>query len=399
MKKAFLWILIMSCYITACKSKKTVVHAQNSDIELLVRQSTQNPLCRDYTSYIPDTIIPEAHITYTIKMIFHIIEGPFEQTNFDLPSGKIFFTNMINNCNQRLDLNERMKLPIDNTTPVLHPKIKFDIGTKKLEGVNSFNHHLEDEPSQAYFLNKGMGQNNYNTTIIKKYAVRDDSLLNVFIMSFPPKLMKDNPSEYHGSGIALGSSIKIGGLHQKGGPDWGYATMFTHEVGHILGLGHAWVHDGCDDTPIHPNCFGDNLGPCEGGGNASNNLMDYNNSQMAVTPCQIGKVRQSLAQEGNFQRQLLDFDFCENSDKSPIVIQSKIKWSGERDLDRSNIIKKGGRLHICCRLSLPRDGFIRVEKGGELILDGVKIHNACGYDIKGVEVVKGGKVVDIREKG
>jgi hypothetical protein len=395
MKKSVFVLLITSLSCFACKSKKINTSANGTNIELMVRQSTKNQLCSDYNSYIPDTTLPKANITYTLKMIFHIIEGPFGQSNFDLESGKTYFTNMINNCNLRLSLNEKMKLPLNNAVKVIDPKIRFAISSKNFEGANTFYHHIEEDPVYAYFLNKGMGQNNYNTTIIKKYAVRDDSLLNVFIMSFPPKLMQDNPSEYHGSGIALGSSIKMGGMYQKGGPDWGYATMFTHEVGHMLSLGHAWVDDGCEDTPVHPNCFGDNLGPCANGSLASNNLMDYNNNQMAITPCQIGKMRQVLAQEGNFQRQLLDFDFCKISKKEDIIIKNKVRWTGERDIDRSITVKKGGVLHLCCRLSLPENGYVKVEKGGELVLEDVKIHNACGYEIVGVTVEKGGKLKEL----
>ena len=180
-------------------------------------------------------------------------------------------------------------------------------------------------------------------------------------------------------------------MFQKGGPDWGYATMFSHEVGHVLNLNHAWVNDGCDDTPPNPNCFGDFLGPCAQSEIASNNLMDYNNSQMAITPCQTGKMREALAREGNFQRNLLRFDFCESLDDKEIKIDKKVEWKGERDLNRSVTIEKGGSLSICCRLSLPRNGYIKVKKGGKLILDQVKIHNACGYAIAGVIVEKGGK--------
>ncbi len=365
------------------------------ELELTTRSNSNNSKCSDLLSYHPDTLHPESDITYTISMIFHIIEGPLAKSNFNLLEGTTYFSNMINNCNYRLSLNEHMKLPIGNKTSVFDSKIRFEIGNKNLTGILPFYHHTVKDTAQAYFLNKGLAQNNYNTDIFTNYSIRDDSLLNVYIMSFPPKLIKNNPKEYHGSGIALGSNIKMGGMYQKGGPDWGYATMFTHEVGHVLNLGHAWVQDGCDDTPIHPNCFGDGVGPCSDGSIASNNLMDYNNNQMAITPCQISKMRNALAKKGNFQRKLLKYDFCETSTRPDIEITKKVIWSGEKDLDRSILIKKGGSLQICCRLSLPQNGYIKVEKGGELRLESASIENACGYLIKGILKEKGAKIIEL----
>lgn len=391
MKKVNPLLFLLFCTIfIQCVSKKRPIIYNTADLE--PRSNFISPSCSEYASYIPDTSISGADITYTLNMIFHIIEGPLEKSNFDLESGRKYFSDMINNCNLRLSLNEKMKLPKNNTTPVYDPKIRLTISTRGYKNVSTFYHHVETDPSLAYFLNKGLGQNNYNVRIINKYAIRNDSLLNVFVMSFPPKLIKSYPAEYHGSGIALGSSIKMGGMFQKGGPDWGYATMFTHEVGHVLNLNHAWVNDGCDDTPVNSNCFGDGTGPCAPDGVASNNLMDYNNSQMAITPCQVGKMRESLAREGNFQRKLIDFDFCNPTDDMEIIISKKTEWKGERDVNRSLVIENGGSLRLCCRLSLPKGGYIKIKKGGELILDNVKIHNACGYEILGVIKEAGGKL-------
>jgi hypothetical protein len=377
-------IIAILITISACKSPR---YTYDLDIERLPKSSLPSKsLCLDYQSYIPD---PAIDVMYKIKMRFHIIEGPGKQSNFAPAAIKDYFWLLTENANFRLLQNERMKLPINNTTKMLSPLYQYHILSE------GYQYHLERDKTLAYFMNKGAEQNNYNTDIIDRYAKNTDSVLNVFVMSFPPDEMEQRSQSLHGGGIALGTSIKISGLFQKGGESWAYATLLNHEVGHVLSLSHAWHEDGCDDTPYHTNCFQDNSGDCTGS-IASNNMMDYNNSQMSITPCQIGRMRATLANEANFQRKLLLFDFCNKKENQlPIVIKNKTQWLGEKDIDRDIIVKKGGSLRICCRLSLPKDGAIIVEKGGELILDHVKIHNACDYKIDGIMVHKGGKVVKI----
>ena len=59
-----------------------------------------------------------------------------------------------------------------------------------------------------------------------------------------------------------------------------------HELGHSLGLLHTWNQDdGCDDTPRNAGCWGDTC---------SNNMMDYNASQSALTACQLGIIHYYL---------------------------------------------------------------------------------------------------------
>lgn len=78
------------------------------------------------------------------------------------------------------------------------------------------------------------------------------------------------------------------GQHPYGKPQE-FSNICSYEIGHSFGLFHSWGGGTCPDTPAHPNCW-DNTG-C-GGQPASNNLMDYNNCQCALTPCQLATVHQ-----------------------------------------------------------------------------------------------------------
>jgi len=103
------------------------------------------------------------------------------------------------------------------------------------------------------------------------------------------------------------------------------AHSLNHEIGHTLSLYHTWgpPSDGCDDTPegyeydrvppgggcipnqkancwtYDPNVPGCPRKPCDDWGKISNNIMDYNHWDPAWTTCQIGRMNQNLAANGN----------------------------------------------------------------------------------------------------
>lgn len=69
-------------------------------------------------------------------------------------------------------------------------------------------------------------------------------------------------------------------------------NALRHEYGHNLNLRHSWIsNDGCNDTPPNNNCWGNGAQVC------SNNTMDYNNHQCALTLCQVSKMHKRINQK------------------------------------------------------------------------------------------------------
>ncbi len=337
--------------------------------------------CADPLSYAPyDHLL---HPTRTIRINVHFMNSRSKEHNFNGEDGKKYMKNLINVANDKLSRNPKMNLPIGNNTDNLSPQYKYKLWP--IDGENDgYMYHYDDE--LCFFVNKGRNKNNYNRDVINKYAIGTDSILNIFVMPHhPDSLAKGYKAS--STGIALGTSLKLAGLCENREKPWKYSTLLNHEVGHIFGLRHSWYkNDGCDDTPVHPNCWQPNdTEKCKDP--VSNNMMDYNNSQMAITPCQLGKIHKTFAGINNELRGLVVPDWCQLDKSEVIRINNNDVWSGALDLSYNVIVSSGSSLEIKCRVSMPKGSSITVEPGAKLILDHCKLHNDCGDEWDGIKII------------
>ncbi|MBT8191472.1 MAG: hypothetical protein KJO29_13660, partial [Bacteroidia bacterium] len=361
-------VLLCSCTrkIEVFRVSSTEQIKRSSDIEESVR-------CTSVEAYIPDSNFYTQHIRVNV----HFMDDEKGDKNFSLKEGRTFMKYLINNANERLWKNKKMNLPEGNNTQNLHPRYQYKVvGVNDKKGDDGFYKHHDNE--LYYFIGKGRYRNNYHKDVIRKYSIASDSVLNIFVLPHHPDSVKSKTYKTTATGIALGTSLKMSGLLVRKDKPWECATLLNHEVGHILGLGHAWLkNDGCDDTPVHANCWQQtDSKPCDGV--ISNNMMDYNNSQMAITPCQLGIVHKGFARLNSKTRNLLIPQWCTLDTTKNIEISGDESWNGARDLKHNIIVKSTGTLKISCRVSFPAHGRILVEPGGELILNGARLHNDCG---------------------
>jgi len=381
----FILLFLVFISLGACSKKLTSSFIKDA-ATLTELPSTEKFNCNEQLNYTPDAF---SEMKY-VRVCVHFLDDSTGKCNFSLDEGRKFMGFLINNANKRLGENKKMNLPVGNNTPVLDPGYRYKIVPATDDpNDDGFYKHLDND--LAYFVGKGKNRNNYSKDVIKKYQIKEDSIINIFVLPHHPDSVKSKTYKPLGGGIAIGTSLKMSGLYENDRKPWSYATLLNHEIGHIFGLSHSWIkHDRCDDTPTHPNCWDKNSKPpCDG--THSNNMMDYNNSQMAITPCQLGIVHKGMSKLESRNRKLVIRDWCELDRSKTISISDHVVWNGQRDVKNNIIIQNGASLTIACRLSMPAGSTIRVMPKAQLILNQALVHNDCEQSWKGIELMKQGK--------
>jgi len=302
--------------------------------------------------------------------------------NLSGPDAARFATELVALANKELADNQPMRLPLGNQTLVLDPLLQYTIAETE-SGRYAIYEHFDDD--FYYLVKKGPNRNNYDRKVIERFGIGLDSILNVFVQVTPPDSMMGNNYGGLKNGVALRNAIRISGPLLEDARVYTYTGMFNHEVGHILALRHSWVPDQCEDTPEHPNCwnFTQNGSVCDS--LVSNNVMDSNADQDALTPCQIGIIQQNLTESRGKGRNFLVDSYCHRRDLPPVLIQDTVVWNREMDVISDIVLEKNSQLVINNRLSMPEGGRIYVGRKAQLIIGkNAYIRNACKLSWDGI---------------
>ena len=380
-------ILAITSLMIACQQQLPlrITSVNQLQPQVSTPEKTADTNCSEVSAYWPDP----HHLDHTpiryLRVNFHFMNSSDSTKNYQGARARKYARLLIQEASKALEDNRQMWLPQGNDTPVLPVRYRYVITTSQgFERDSGIYCHYDDD--LFWFVSRGKNRNNYDRDVIQDYGIGLDSIINLFIMPHHPDSIESKTYSVTSSGIALGSGVKLSGIFETRKEPWEFKGLINHEIAHVLGLRHSWnSNDGCDDTPKNPNCWNVDLPPpCDTA--ASNNLMDYNASQNAWTPCQIGKIHQAMSREGSLPRKMLIPTWCVFNPVKTIVIQDTVSWRGAKDLEGDLIIAGGGVLEIHCRLSMPPGGQIIVQDGGKLILKNARIHNACGQTWKGIQV-------------
>lgn len=205
-----------------------------------------------------------------------------------------------------------------------------------------------------------------------------------------------------GYGVA---AIKQGCVNMRNTPGsfynwWAVSGLLAHELGHALGLHHTKVcqqYDPCvNDLMLEDDAqascgsgqpFTWNVsGPCNVLGNLySNNLMGYNSCRSYLSPKQLAVLHENLRR--------VFYDRCANTNGflnvNPSLnydVNSDEVWSTTRYMKGNVTVKAGRKLTIECTVGMPRGGWIRVEKGAQLIIDGGTVTNLSNRLWSGIQL-------------
>lgn len=386
MKNTFyLFILIL----ISCKSLKTI-KVDFSTLPVLEQREKsvimgQVPISEKYP-YTLDTLHPDHTPPRKIRVNFHFVNSSQRIHNFKEDSARTFVYSLLRAMQLLFDKNDKMRLPHTNDIPVIPVNIQYVLFPQK--GDDGIYFHYDDD--LVFYNHMGFYRNNGDYTVVEKYGIGIDSIINFFIMPHHPDSMQSKTYQKGCVGIALGNAVKVAGVYENKLNAMNIRGTFNHEVGHVLGLYHAWEDDGCDDTPRHTNkCWADAVPGCEG--KTSNNMMDYNAFQSALTPCQLDIMHTNLSNLNHYNRKLLINTWCTYNPYKKIIISDSVLWSYDRDLDTDIEIKPNATLKVKCRVSMAPGSKISIHPFGKLILEDGVLHNNCSKTWQGIELLQKGK--------
>ncbi len=362
-----------------CRSYTVVSHLNAVEIvdDEILRLSDNNS---GDPTYLRDIVNREMAVR------FHIINTPYDSVNYSFEESHRMVTELLDAANKRLAMNASMSLFETDPPEVLDTRIKLlraDLSSRNLPLITF--HTIQD----GYYIKKGKTANRFDEAIVQQCVPPGDSVINVLIMSFDPEQLMSGYQPLETTGVALSNNIKLAGLYQSGQQGWAYAGLLNHEIGHVLSLRHTWSgNDGCDDTPRHDNCW-----ISAGDKKCSNNLMDYNAHQSAITPCQVARMHQVLSRPGSRQRAVLEPEWCDRNAIRELRIEKDELWIWPRDLDANVVVTSGNTLHIATSVSMPARASIRVENNARLLLSGATLYQACGRKWQGIRKARNATIV------
>jgi len=394
-----LWLLFV-IVVSSC-NKALIYYAGPADL-VQTESADNSKACNLSSSYIPDPQHLNATPIRYVRVNFHIMQASDGSGNFSEAEGKKFVHELVDHSNYRWSNNLPMNLPEGNTTATIPIPIRIVLQKDPVTGEDAIYFHRND--TLAFWnrsLKKGIGALN-DRSAIDRYRTGGDSIINIFMIEHvPDSIGSATYGEIKLSGISFMHSLKLfSQFYLSSTPQYDangqlfrhdmsfFSKILNHELGHCFNLNHTWNwDDGCDDTPKNPGCWQvKSEPPCDG--LITNNMMDYNWSQQAVSPCQIGRMEYFFWKDDNGAREFVIPNWCTYHPQEKVIVyrNEDLIWSGGKDLLGDIEVREGATLTIRCRVSLPAGAKIILKPGAVLHMDGGTLTNMCGDKFKAIEI-------------
>lgn len=349
--------------------------------------------CRDYREYAP---LEASHTPVKlIRIVVHVIQQDVGQParNFENNStGHDWINAML------WQLNAIFR----NLVPISHPVADCPSAYMKDARIQFRTDSIFFHQNSRHWKHGSRGGatwcNVWDDLVRDNPAIPNDLKDNAFHVF----LVHSTWSEWHtgfspGIGILYENFVVMGGyyiaLFETEKPDldntpYGAALTLAHEFGHAFGLYHSNGGDYCCDTET----------------GKTNNLM--NSGAAALSECQLARMHYllesgehaTLKGQNSGTWKAIATDYCLKDESYDIEIPAgqTVIWSAPKKLTTDIIVRSGAQLIIRCRIGLPDEARIVVERGARLIIDGGSItHNhalwpRCGSGVWGGIVAQGG---------
>ena len=382
--------LALSLGLAACTPRTKARLAVAKDWEVLPPLGESHD-CALPKYYAPDT----AHLDFWpikfIRLNHHVFDRADVNANFDSVAGPQQIQRIVDLSNEWFERAPRPRLPVDDPPPRVPNRMRFVTSPDTdAPGDDGVYFHYDD--AVPWHVHRGRDRNIGDRTAFVRYGTRTDSVLNVLYLAHHPDSVASPHYKPDVSGVAVGGMmVKMVYTWDTYTTPWPHHANLMHEVGHVYNLSHSWTRqDGCDDTPPHPNCWSPNAK--RGCPVVSNNLMDYTQDAITLTPCQVGRVHQRMSKLDSRQRKFLNPLWCSGRAGASAQLRDTFRLLHETDLESDLELLAGAYLQVRCRLSLPAGKRVIVHPGATLDLAGGTLHNSCGLPWAGIEVLRRGRL-------
>ncbi len=377
-----LYLLFLLFALSACTQSVTSRLAESTDW-IILEDTGEQTNCNASANYEIDTTHLDFWPIKYVRLGLHVMDRTSRPFSFDTINGPDQLKTLIKMSNDILAKRQHLLLPKDNNYPALTTRMRYEISPDVDPTKDGIYFHYDEE--MPYHMHNGKFQNRGDGKIFNKYKYRNDSILNVFFIAHHPDSVASKTYGTGNAGVAFGSRYlkMVGHWHDFQKP-WEVRKTLLHEISHIYKLNHSWIkNDGCDDTPVHKNCW--NYNSPAGCTEVSNNIMDYSALSIAFSPCQVGRMHAAMSREKSKARAYVKPNWCEGTNQHA-ELQDSFVLRRETDLEGDLTLLPGSYLEVRCRLSIPKGHRITVLPGATLALAGGRIHNSCGFKWEGIFV-------------